>query len=78
MLDTRAWDQVADALSASELYREDHRLIFKAIAEVAEKGQHPDAVTVGEHLARQGKREDAGGRAYLARLVRDSPGAANI
>ena len=78
MLDTRAWDQVADALSASELYREDHRLVFKAISEVAEKGQHPDAVTVGEHLARQGKLEDAGGRAYLARLVRDSAGAANI
>ena len=78
MLDTRAWDQVADALSASELYREDHRLTFKAIAEVAEKGQHPDAVTVAERLARQGKLEDAGGRAYLARLVRDSAGAANI
>lgn len=78
MLDTRAWDQVADASSASELYREDHRLIFKAIAEVAEKRQHPDAVTVGEHLARLGRLEDAGGRAYLAQLVRDSAGAANI
>ena len=76
MLDSRAWDQVADALSVSELYREDHRLIFKAISEVVEKGQHPDAVTVAEHLARQGKLEDAGGRAYLARLVRDFSGAA--
>ena len=78
MLDTRAWDQVADALSAGELYREDHRLIFKVIAEVAEKGQHPDAVAVAEHLARQGRLENAGGRSYLARLVRDSAGAANI
>ena len=78
MLDTRAWDQVADALSASELYREEHKFIFKAIAEVAEKGQHPDAVAVAEHLARQGRLADGGGRAYLARLVRDSAGVANI
>ena len=78
MLDTRAWDQVADALSADDLYRADHRHIFRAIGEVSEKGQHPDAVTVGEQLARLGKLEEAGGRTYLARLVGDSAGAANV
>ena len=78
MLDTRAWDLVADKVSASDLYRVDHRHIFKAIAEVVELGQHPDAVTVGEHLSKLGRLQEAGGNVYLAQLVQHSAGAANI
>ena len=78
MLDTRAWDRIADRLDASDLYRADHRAIFEAVADVAEQGQHPDAVTVGEHLTRHGRLADAGGRDYLARLVSDTTGAVNI
>ena len=78
MLDPRAWDQVADRVSTSDLYRTDHRHIFIAIAEVVELGQPPDAVTVGEHLSKQGCLKEAGGNAYLARMVGNSAGAANI
>lgn len=78
MLDTRAWDRVADRVSESDFYRADHRHIFGAIADVVEIGQHPDAVTVGEHLSRLGRLEDGGGQAYLARLVANSAGAVNI
>jgi len=78
MLDQRAWDQVADVLHVDDLYRADHRLIFSAIAELVARNQPPDAVTVGEHLQRTGQLEAAGGLAYLARLVEDTPSAANI
>ncbi len=78
MLDSEAWDQVADAVTPSDLYRADHRHIFKAIAELVELGQPPDAVTVSEHLSMQGRLQDAGGTDYLAQLVADSVGAANI
>ncbi len=78
MLDTRAWDQIADVVSAEDFYRADHRQLFKAIGELTEQNQPPDAVTVGEYLQRQGKLDDAGGQLYLARLVQDTPGAANI
>ena len=78
MLDSEAWDQVADAVSASDLYRADHRHIFTAIAELVELAQPPDAVTVGEHLSRQGRLEEAGGTDYIAELVANSAGAANI
>lgn len=78
MLDSEAWDQVADAVTPSDLYRADHRHIFKAIAELVELGQPPDAVTVGEHLAMQGRLQEAGGTDYLTQLVADSAGAANI
>ena len=78
MLDQRAWDQIADVVHVEDLYRADHRLIFGTIAELVERNQPPDAVTVAEHLQRGGQLEAAGGVAYLARLVEDTPSAANI
>ena len=78
MLDQRAWDQVADVIAAEDLYRADHRLIFTAVASLVERNQPPDAVTVSEHLQRLGQLESAGGLGYLARLVQDTPSAANI
>jgi replicative DNA helicase len=78
MLDPRAWDQVADAVAADDLYRADHRLIFAAIGVLVEREQPPDAVTVSEYLERQGQLEAAGGLDYLARLVEETPSAANI
>ena len=45
MLDTNAWDAVADIVVAADFYRRDHRLIFEAIIEVAEIRGSSDAVT---------------------------------
>jgi replicative DNA helicase len=78
MLDQRAWDQIADVISPEDLYRADHRLIFSAVAALVEGNQPPDAVTVSEYLQRLGQLEAAGGLPYLARLVQDTPSAANI
>lgn len=78
MLDHRAWDQIADVVEASDFYRADHRLIFNAIATLVERDEPPDAITVGEMLARQGELDAAGGLDYLARLVEETPSAANI
>ncbi len=78
MLDQRAWDQVADVVSVDDLYRSDHRLIFEAVATLVERDQPPDAVTVSEYLERAGELEAAGGLDYLARLVEETPSAANV
>lgn len=78
MLDERAWDQIADVVGSNDFYRPDHRLIFGAMGNLIERNQPLDAITVGDHLQRQDKLDDAGGRAYLARLVGNTPGAANI
>src|SRR5882672_9018464 len=78
MMDHRAWDQVADMVVPADFYRADHRLIFNAVADLVERNQPPDAVTVSEHLQRLGQVEAAGGLPYLARLVEDTPSAANI
>ncbi len=78
MLDKRAWDQVADVVSADDFYRADHKLLFAAIGELVERDQPPDAVTVSEHLQRQGQLDAAGGLGYLGQLVQETPSAANI
>jgi replicative DNA helicase len=78
MLDQRAWDQVADAVRVEDFYRADHRLIFTTIGTLVERGQPPDAVTVSEHLERLGELPAAGGLDYIARIVEETPSAANV
>jgi replicative DNA helicase len=78
MLDQRAWDQVADVVTAEDFYRSDHRAIFETIATLTELGRPPDAVTVSEQLDREARLETAGGIEYLARLVEETPSAANV
>lgn len=78
MLDRRAWDQVADQVSDEDFYRDDHKLIFQAIATLVENDKPCDGVTVGEQLNRTGKLDAAGGTGYLATLVQDTPSAANV
>ena len=78
MLDATAWDQIADRVSAEDFYRQDHRLIFAAAAELIERGQPCDAVTVSGHLESQGLSAQVGGLGYLGSLARDTPTTANI
>jgi replicative DNA helicase len=78
MLDKNAWDRVADRVGEADFYRPDHRLIFAAIRELAERNQPCDAVTLSEHLESRGELADAGGLGFLGSLVRDTPSVANI
>jgi replicative DNA helicase len=78
MLDSAAWDQVADRVLAEDFYRNDHRLIFEAVAGLIERNQPCDAVTLSGHLESQGVLDQVGGLAYLGGLARDTPTAANI
>ena len=78
MLDSAAWDQVADRVMAEDFYRNDHRLIFEAIAGLIERNQPCDAVTLSGILESQGVLDQVGGLSYLGTLARDTPTAANI
>ena len=53
-MDQRAWDQVADAVSAGDFYRHDHCLVFEAIGTLVERDEPADAVTVIEQLEQEG------------------------
>src|ERR1700736_4760072 len=78
MLDSAAWDQVADRVLAEDFYRNHHRLICEAVAGLIERNQPCDAVTLSGHLESQGVLDQVGGLSYLGSLARDTPTAANI
>ena len=77
MLDHQSWDKVADVVTAPDFYRKDHRLIFAAIAALAESSNPSDVVTVSEWLENNNQLDEAGGLEYLATLANETPGAAN-
>lgn len=77
MQDGTAWDKVADIVIEADFYRKDHRLIFAAIAELAENSHPCDVVTVCEYLDNRNELVPAGGLEYLATLANETAGAAN-
>ncbi|MFQ5610165.1 MAG: replicative DNA helicase, partial [Woeseiaceae bacterium] len=77
MLNKAAWDKVADVVSAADFYRNDHRIIFTAIAALVEDGSPCDVVTISEYLDQRDELGKAGGLEYLAALANETPGAAN-
>ncbi len=78
LIDSKAWDQVADVVTTEDFYRPDHRLIYEALGELVAGGRPADVVTVSEQLERRGRLTDAGGLAYLGTLAGDTPTAANV
>jgi replicative DNA helicase len=78
MLDNRSWDSIADRVGEEDFYRKEHRLIFRAIRNLAEKDSPFDVVTLSEILERENALSDAGGIKYLGTLAKDTPSAANI
>src|SRR6202522_4746957 len=78
MLDAALLNQVSSRVLAEDFYRNDHRLIFEAVAALIERNQPCDAVTLSGHLESQGLLDQVGGLSYLGSLARDTPTAANI
>ena len=78
MLDEASWEVVADQVTEDDFYFSAHRLIFRALAHLAEVAQPRDVVTVSEWLQRDAGLDAVGGLAYLGTLARDTPSAANV
>ena len=78
LLDTTAWDKIADILQEQDFYRYEHRLIFHHIAVLIEHAKPVDVITVAESLESNAELEKAGGLAYLGSLAQNVPSAANI
>jgi len=78
LLSSRAWDAVADILTEADFYREDHRLIFRAVAELSEGSKPCDAVTVTEWFDSRGQVDLVDGGGYISQLASSTPSAANV
>jgi len=78
LLSGSAWDQVADIIVEEDFYRQDHRLILRAVSELNDRGRPCDAVTVGEWFENNGKLDQVDGGAYITAIANHTPSAANI
>jgi replicative DNA helicase len=78
LLDSTAWDKIADILQEQDFYRYEHRLIFRHIALLIEHAKPVDAITVAESMENNAELDKAGGLAYLGSLAQNVPSAANI
>lgn len=78
MLDSQAYDKVADILREEQFYRQEHRLIFQAMETLAKHNKPFDVLTTAETLKTHEKLEDSGGEVYLFELAKNTPSVANI
>ena len=78
LLDNSAWDRIGDVLSLDDFYRDDHRRIYRHIANLVEHGKPADVVTVAESIESSEDKDKTGGLAYLGTLAQNTPSAHNI
>ena len=78
LLDQDAALKAAEMLDDSMLYREGHRILFRAMVALTERAEAIDPVTLRDELARRGDLDRAGGLEYIATLIDVVPTAANL
>jgi len=78
LLSNAAWDRIGDVINETDFYRQDHRLLWRAITRLVEDNKPADVLTVSEALKTTGEIQDVGGLAYLHQLASGTPSAANI
>src|SRR3989454_1524347 len=78
MLDQDAALKAAEVLDDTMFYRESHRLLFRSMLSLTERGDVIDPVTLRDELSRRGDLDRAGGMEYIAALIDVVPTAANV
>ncbi|MGD0075855.1 MAG: replicative DNA helicase [Candidatus Binataceae bacterium] len=78
LLENEAINQTLEILTADDFYREAHRVLFRAMADLSDHNQPVDAITLTDALRAKGKLEEVGGPAYIAELAMRVPTAANV
>lgn len=77
LIDPKSFDRI-DFITEADFYREEHRLIYGAIALLLSDRKPVDVITVAEFLKSSGVDESRVGLAYLGELQMNTPSAANI
>ena len=78
MLEKDAYGTVADLLRPEVFYKDQNRMVYEAIRELAGKEQPTDALSVAEKMRSLGTLEKAGGAVYIAELTRRVASAAHL
>lgn len=74
----RAFDTLADVLTAGEFYRAAHQQLFAAMGQLYARGEPIDFITLKEEIQKRKVLDAVGGPAYIASLVDGMPAAVNV
>ncbi|OAD20811.1 protein containing DNA helicase, DnaB-like protein, partial [Candidatus Thiomargarita nelsonii] len=70
MFDDSEWSLIQAILSAEDFFLPEHRIIFTAIKSVIAKDQHPDPITLTDHLQAESNFKTIGSNNYLSTLTK--------
>lgn len=78
LLDDSVFDEVASALQAGDFCLEKHQRIFQRMAEIHERGEKVDRITLANELLNRGELESVDGLRYLVSLDDGLPKIPNL
>ncbi len=74
----KAFDQIASMVRTEDFFRPEHRIIYSALARLAEEQQPFDAITLSDDLDGRKELDKAGGAGYISELANNTPGTVNL
>ena len=78
MLEREAIGRALEILDSEAFYRGAHRRIYQCVLSLYDRGEAADVVTVANELNKRGWTEEAGGSAYLGKLVEEIGTSAHV
>ncbi len=78
MLDKDAIIKVADFIKSEDFYKDIHQEIYQAMADLYERSNPIDILSVSARLKEKNKLEETGGSAYLTSLINAVPTATHV
>lgn len=78
LISAQAIERIEGRVSEADFFRIEHRLIFRAICQLAERNQPWDAVTLAEWFDAHASQYKDVGSGYILELASTTPSAANV
>lgn len=78
LISPECFNSIADTISSTDFYLEEHRQIYMAMQELFLKNKDIDPVLVMDTLVKLGVYDEAGGKEYLRTLAEIVPTASNV
>lgn len=78
LISPHGFDAIADLITENDFFRPAHRIAFREIAKLVDRGIQPETIALCNALDACGELERAGGHGYLMDLANNTPSAANL
>jgi replicative DNA helicase len=78
LMESDAWDDIADLVKEADFYSPAHKMIFASIGELIKNNRQADLITLTDWLMQKQKLEAVGGVAYLNEILENTVGTASL